>query len=74
MAKRKGDIMARKPTKIVTWECDKDACGFRNAREIPLEFVIYDDICDKCHKKVHEPLTIDLAIRDNKKKTKPNNQ
>lgn len=62
--------MAKRGTKIVTWECDKPGCSTRNTRETELDIVIYDDICDFCHKSIHEPLTIDLAIREQKKKGK----
>lgn len=60
--------MAKKSTKIITWQCDKIGCETRNTREIDLDIVIYDDLCDFCHKAIHEPITIDLAIIEHNKK------
>lgn len=57
-------------SKIVTWVCDKEECNTRNTREILADSVIFDDVCDFCHKRIHEPLTIDLTTLDHKKKGK----
>lgn len=53
-------------SKIVTWVCDK--CNTRNTRETELDGVINDDVCDFCHKNIHEPLVIALAIKPTEKK------
>ena len=73
--KAKGEnVMARKNvTKIITWVCDKIKCNTRNTREIQYDFVINDDVCDFCHCSIHEPLTIELAVRNKKKNDNGNN-
>jgi len=60
--------MGRKVTRIITWLCDKPKCNTRNTREISIDGVINDDICDFCHCAIHEPITVELAIRNPKKR------
>lgn len=65
--------MAKKVTRIVTWVCDKPRCSTRNTREINYNDVINDDICDFCHCAIHEPNTVELAIRNTKKRRNNDN-
>lgn len=44
----------------VYWICDKKGCKTGNNREIPVDFVLNDDICDYCHYRIHEPVLIEL--------------
>ena len=46
----------RKKHKYVVWICDQKICGASNVRKIPLDHLIFDDKCDKCGHKIHEPL------------------
>lgn len=51
-------------TKQVYWICDKKNCNTGNNREIERDTVLNDDVCDYCHGRIHEPLTIDLNNND----------
>jgi len=48
---------AKKSTKSIIWVCDKANCKYTNTRTIKNTDVVNDDICDKCKKYIHEPLT-----------------
>jgi len=48
---------AKKSIKSVIWVCDKANCKYTNTRTIKNTDVVNDDICDKCKKYIHEPLT-----------------
>lgn len=50
----------RKMIKVVYWVCDKEGCNTGNTREILQSDVINDDVCDYCHERIHEPVTIDI--------------
>lgn len=50
----------KKRTKKVYWVCDKRDCNTGNTRYIPVNSVLNDDICDFCHRRIHEPVLIDL--------------
>ena len=52
----------RKAVKPIYWVCDK--CDTGNRREIPISSVLNDDVCDYCHKRIHEPLTLNLKHDD----------
>jgi len=51
-----------KGLKAIYWVCDK--CDTGNRREIPISSVLNDDVCDYCHKRIHEPLTLNLKHDD----------
>lgn len=55
--------MSKKVTRVITWMCDKESCNTRNTREIMYDDVLNDDVCDFCHCYIHEPITVELAIR-----------
>lgn len=57
--------------KVVTWYCDKVGCKYLNYRHIKLSEIIRDDKCDRCEKRIHEPLTTEL--QPNQKHDKRNN-
>lgn len=62
-------MLGRKKLKRVIWMCDKEDCSAGNTREIVIGSVIYDDICDFCHRRIHEPLTSEIdPKKDTKKK------
>jgi hypothetical protein len=42
---------------MVIWQCDKDDCEELNRRWIELNTIIFDDVCEFCNRKIHEPLT-----------------
>jgi hypothetical protein len=48
--------------KLVIWTCDKASCEQVNRREIKSNFIINDDVCDRCHKPIHEPLVSEIII------------
>lgn len=50
----------KKRTRQIYWLCDKKGCRTGNIRDIPSDNVLNDDVCDYCHKRIHEPLLIDL--------------
>lgn len=56
--------------RIVLWVCDKTDCQTPNTREIPMNTVIYDDICDFCHRQIHEPLTSDIENKGKNERKK----
>lgn len=47
--------------KIIIWICDKSKCRHVNRREIQRYQIINDDICDGCHKAVHEPIVEEIT-------------
>lgn len=54
----------KRKTRIVYWVCDKKECKTTNLREIAINKTIYDDICDYCHRAVHEPILIETPSHD----------
>ena len=50
----------KKRNRSIYWICDKKGCKTGNNREIPLDRVLNDDVCDYCHRAIHEPILIDL--------------
>lgn len=50
--------------RYIYWICDKEGCNTGNTREIPKGIVLNDDVCDYCHRSIHEPILIDT--RDDK--------
>lgn len=46
-----------KKTIKVRWICDKSICRCTNIRVVSKYHVIFEDICDKCDKYIHEPIT-----------------
>lgn len=50
----------KKKVRQICWICDKSDCKVVNNREIPVGFVLNDDVCDYCHRRVHEPILIEL--------------
>jgi hypothetical protein len=42
-------------TKVLSWICE--SCDSENLREVPQDKLIFDDQCDICEKKIHEPIT-----------------
>jgi hypothetical protein len=50
---------ANKRVRAIFWVCDKRDCKTTNSREIPSNIVLNDDVCDFCHKRIHEPILID---------------
>lgn len=48
---------AKKKLKNIIWVCDKTNCRYTNTRTIEYRNVVNDDVCDKCKKHIHEPLT-----------------
>lgn len=48
-----------KRLRSIFWVCDKKECGTVNSRDIPINIVLNDDVCDYCHKRIHEPILID---------------
>ena len=51
-------------TKVLTWICED--CNETNVREVPSDVLIFDDECDHCEKRVHEPITRVRAKNDRK--------
>lgn len=45
-----------KKHKYVSWICDQQSCGATNIRKIQKSYLIFDDKCDRCSHKIHEPL------------------
>ncbi len=39
----------------ISWDCDDKKCKTVNFREVPENIVLNDDVCDYCHKRIHEP-------------------
>jgi hypothetical protein len=56
--------------KLVIWMCDKPNCEQVNRRET--KSIINDDICDRCHRAIHEPIVESAEIK--KKKTNGNKE
>lgn len=50
----------KKHQKQVYWICDKKGCGTGNNRTLETNIVLNDDVCDYCHRRIHEPLLIEL--------------
>ena len=48
---------AKRKIKNIIWVCDKPNCRYTNTRTIQNANVVNDDVCDKCKKHIHEPLT-----------------
>ena len=48
---------SKRTIKNIIWVCDKPSCKHTNSRTIKNTDVVNDDICDKCKKYIHEPLT-----------------
>lgn len=48
----------------VYWICDKKNCNTSNRRTVSDSDMLYDDICDYCHHRIHEPLLIDIRKND----------
>ncbi len=45
----------------VYWVCaKKKTCSATNHRIIAADVVLNDDVCDYCHRRVHEPILIEL--------------
>ncbi len=42
---------------LVIWQCDKKGCKQLNGRWIVEDKVIYDDTCEICNRRIHEPIT-----------------
>jgi aspartate carbamoyltransferase regulatory subunit len=53
----------KKSSRVVSWECDKKDCSTINERVVPKTFVLNDDVCDYCHRSIHEPI---LKYEDDK--------
>lgn len=62
MSSRRKGRRKKESVKNIYWVCDK--CDTGNKREIPTGSVLNDDVCDYCHKRIHEPLTLDLKHDD----------
>lgn len=58
--------MTYSPEKVVLWTCDKQDCGKLNRRLIPIGAKIFDDVCDYCGERIHEPLTDEIDLGENK--------
>jgi len=41
----------------ILWQCDKTDCEQLNRRWIEVERIIFDDTCEYCNRRIHEPLT-----------------
>jgi hypothetical protein len=54
----------KKPRRYVAWVCDKSDCGASNTREVQIGYVLIDDVCDYCHRRIHEPVTEDVKNWD----------
>jgi len=50
--------------RIALWVCDNKDCLCVNRREIPPGHMIYDDQCDFCDKRIHEPIVNIVNIED----------
>jgi hypothetical protein len=51
----------RKRVREVYWTCDKKRdCSATNHRTIEIGDVLNDDVCDYCHRRIHEPILIEL--------------
>lgn len=50
----------KKRIRSIYWVCDKKDCKTGNNRQIDAGFVLNDDVCDYCHRAIHEPILIDL--------------
>lgn len=42
---------------LIIWQCDKRDCEQINRRWIPRDHLLFDDVCEKCNRKIHEPIT-----------------
>ena len=42
---------------LVIWQCDKRDCGQINRRWIETDSLIFDDVCEICNSRIHEPIT-----------------
>lgn len=49
------DKKKRKKVVKISWKCDAKGCNTVNIREVAENIVLNDDICDYCHKRIHEP-------------------
>lgn len=45
----------------IYWVCDKKGCSTCNNRVVPTDIVLNDDVCDYCHRSIHEPVLIELT-------------
>jgi len=46
---------------LVIWQCDKRDCQELNRRWIECDCVIFDDVCEFCNRRIHEPLTENIT-------------
>lgn len=58
--------MTYKPEKVILWTCDKISCGRLNRRVIPADAKLFDDVCEFCGKRIHEPLTDTINLDEKK--------
>ena len=49
-------------SKTVVWVCDNKDCYHTNSRRLRVSDVLNDDVCEKCKKRIHEPLTKTIKI------------
>ena len=49
--------VSKNGAKLKLWICDKPHCGASNLRHVPADQLIFDDTCDYCGLKIHEPIT-----------------
>lgn len=42
---------------LVLWQCDKKDCEQFNRRWVEIDLIIYDDVCEICGRRIHEPIT-----------------
>lgn len=49
---------------LVIWQCDKKDCGHVNRRWVETNCIIFDDICEACDKRIHEPITETIEARE----------
>ncbi len=54
--------------KLVFWVCDKENCQEVNRREIPEGHILVDDICNRCHQAIHEPITSVIVSQKKEKR------
>lgn len=52
--------------KTIIWKCDKPKCKHINRRRLERDERLNDDICDKCRKHIHEPVTEPIKPKTNK--------
>ena len=56
----------------VYFKCDKVKCGRKNNRKIvrfdrseaPGPYLYFNDECDYCGREIHEPLYIDITVKE----------